>query len=428
LKIITGKKCQYKIDNFQEIKNKMLNWANRFGIFCFLDNHQYEIQPHDTECMLAAGCQQLFMGDDNNGLKELQHFINGQKGWLFGHFNYDLKNEIENLSSNYPDHVAFPDIFFFKPEILLRLNDTVLEIEAEEPAKVYNEILNVPVKEISQKNILLFQSRLTKQEYLQIINQLKAHILRGDCYEINYCIEFFSEHAVTDPAGLYQILSALSPNPFSAYYRIHDKYLICASPERFIKKMGDRILSQPIKGTSARMPGNKEFDDASRQKLKRSEKDRSENVMVVDLVRNDLSKICIEGSVSATELFGVYSFPQVHQMISTVEGKLKPDQLFTDIIRATFPMGSMTGAPKKRVMELIEKYEKSRRGIFSGAIGYLSPAGDFDFNVVIRSIMINTSKKYLSYQVGSAITYLSDPEEEWEECLLKAEAIKKVLY
>ena len=162
----------------------------------------------------------------------------------------------------------------------------------------------------------------------------------------------------------------------------------------------------------------------SKEELFHSDKDRSENVMVVDLVRNDLSKVCEEGTVKVDELYGIYSFPQVHQMISTVSGELKKNISFTEIIKATFPMGSMTGAPKKRVMELIEQYEKTKRGIFSGCLGYISPNGDFDFNVVIRSIMYNASSNYLSFQAGSAITFYSDPEKEWEECLLKAEAIK----
>ncbi len=427
MNIPSGNKRQYKVDNFQELKNKMLNWTNRFSIFCYLDNHQYQIQPHVTECLLAAGCQQSFTSDKVYDFTSFQHFINGQDGWLFGHLNYDLKNEIEELFSNHPDHVGFPDIFFFKPQVVIRLNEQVLEIESDDPDKVYKEILSTLIIVHEHTITIDFKNRVTQQEYLKTINQLKAHILRGDCYEINYCVEYFAENATIDPITIYKKLSDLSPNPFSAFYKVNEKYLLCASPERFIKRTGDHLLSQPIKGTSGRVLMNDEMDEASRQKLINSEKDKAENVMVVDIVRNDLSKVCEEGSVKVTELFGIYSFPQVHQMISTVEGKLKKDILFSDIIKATFPMGSMTGAPKKRVMQLIEQYEKSRRGIFSGAVGYISPGGDFDFNVVIRSIMYNAEKKYLSYQVGSAITYLSDPEQEWQECLLKTKAIKKVL-
>ena len=425
--IPSGNKCQYKVDNFQELKNKMLNWTNRFSIFCFLDNHQYQVQPNVTECLLAAGCRQSFSSDEVPGLASFQQFLNKQDGWLFGHFSYDLKNEIEELSSGHPDQIGFPDIFFFKPKVVIRLNEQLLEIESDDPKTVYKEILAENIFSQEQTASVDFKSRITEQDYIQTINQLKAHILRGDCYEINYCIEYFAENATIDPASIYKKLSDLSPNPFSAFYKLNEKYLLCASPERFIKRTGNQLLSQPIKGTSGRVLSNEEMDEASRQQLINSEKDKAENVMVVDLVRNDLSKVCEEGTVKVSELFGIYSFPQVHQMISTVEGILKKDILFTDIIKATFPMGSMTGAPKKRVMELIEQYEKSRRGIFSGAVGYISPEKDFDFNVVIRSIMYNATKKYLSYQVGSAITYLSDLEQEWQECLLKAEAIKKVL-
>jgi para-aminobenzoate synthetase component 1 len=241
---------------------------------------------------------------------------------------------------------------------------------------------------------------------------------------------------VIDPLSVYQKLSSTSPNPFSALYKLEDKWLICASPERFLKKEGNKILSQPIKGTSTRFLKDEKKDKRSRDSLFESEKDRSENVMVVDLVRNDLARVCKEGTVKVDELFGVYSFPQVHQMISTVSGELRDKISFTEIIRATFPMGSMTGAPKRKVMELIEKYEKSRRGIFSGAVGYLTPnpspqSGEgrrgevnFDFNVVIRSIMYNASEKYLSFMAGSGITFYSVAEKEYEECLLKAEAMR----
>ena len=256
---------------------------------------------------------------------------------------------------------------------------------------------------------------------------MQNHILRGDCYEINFCQEFYAKKAIIDPLHIYQKLSAISPNPFSAFYRVDDKYLLCASPERYLLKKENQILSQPIKGTAPRQFGEEELDEQQKKALQQSHKERSENVMIVDLVRNDLSKICEEGSVMADELFGIYTYPQVHQMISTISGKISKNISFSDIIRATYPMGSMTGAPKKRVMELIEQYEHTKRGLFSGAVGYISPEGNFDFNVVIRSIFYNQPAQYLSYQVGSAITFYSDAEKEYEECLLKAAAIEKVL-
>jgi len=406
----------------------MLNWSKQFSIFCLLDNHQYQIEPHTVECMLAAGSKRSITGSDMNSLDRLQQFINKKKSWLFGHLNYDLKNEIGLLTSSHTDHLGFPELFFFEPEYLVRLGNDTIVIDADNPYQVYHDILeSTPAEADFTKSITDTNSRLSKDDYIETVRKLQQHILRGDCYEINFCQEFFSSDALVDPLVMYEKLSIVSPNPFSALYRLNDKYLICASPERFIKKDGAHILSQPIKGTAKRSSGQREEDELSRKNLYHSQKDRSENVMVVDLVRNDLSKVCKEGTVHVDELYGVYSFPQVYQMISTISGDLNDDISFTDIIRATFPMGSMTGAPKRSVLQLIEKYERSKRGIFSGALGYITPEQDFDFNVVIRSIMYNESNRYLSYQVGSGITFYSDPESEWEECRLKAAAIDKVL-
>ena len=409
------------------MKKKVLNWAKRFDTFCFLDNHQYQLEPHTMECLLAAGIKRKIRCNAGNALEQLQQFIDAGNNWLFGHLGYDLKNEIEQVSSLHPDRIQFPDLFFFEPEIVIRLNENELFIEADDAEKIFSEIDEQVSLLLSTSNRITIQNLISKEEYISIINQLKQHILRGDCYEINFCQEFFAEDSVIDPAAIYKKLSAVSPNPFSALYKINDQWLICASPERYLKKQSNQILSQPIKGTSKRIIGDSKKDRLSKEELWRSTKDRSENVMVVDLVRNDLAKVCEEGTVKVDELYGIYSFPQVHQMISTVSGELKEKILFTDIIKATFPMGSMTGAPKKRVMELIEKYEKIKRGVFSGAVGYISPNGDFDFNVVIRSIMYNAASGYLSFQTGSGITFYSDAEKEWEECLLKAEAIRTVL-
>lgn len=409
----------------------MLNWASQFGTFCFLDNHGYQLSHHSAEVLLAAGVKQSIRMPAGTSLSQLQHFIDktDRTSWLFGHLGYDLKNEIESLHSNHPDHTGFSDLFFFEPEYLIRLSEKQVIIDASDPEQVFTQINDYKVRERASHCPVKFKSRFSKEEYINTVSQLKRHILRGDCYEINFCQEFYSENTVVDPLSVYKKLSSLSPNPFSALYRAGDSWLICASPERFLRKQDKSILSQPIKGTSKRVINNADDDEVSRKALEQSAKDQSENVMVVDLVRNDLSRICREGTVKVDELFGIYSFPQVHQMISTISGVLKGGITFEEIIRSTFPMGSMTGAPKKKVMELIEQYERSARGIFSGAVGYISPGQrDFDFNVVIRSIMYNKASGYLSYQVGSGITYYSDPQSEWEECLLKAEAIKQVLH
>lgn len=405
------------------MKKKMLSWANQFDIFCFMDNQDYSIQPQRYECLLAAGALHSI---SSGSLKDLDDFLRKNKNWAFGHLSYDLKNSIHHFHFEKTDRIGFPHFFFFLPEFLVQITHTELKIEGKDCKKIYEEILNQQA-ETSSSPHLTIQQRLSKQEYIQTIRQLQQHIVRGDCYEINFCQEFFAEKAVIDPVVIFEKLVAISPNPFSALYKLNDRFLICASPERFIAKKGDKIFSQPMKGTAKRNHNDRKEDERLKDELQKSAKERSENVMVVDMVRNDLSKVCVDSSVKVDELFGVYTYPQVHQMISTISGELKPEVKFSHIIEATFPMGSMTGAPKHRVMELIDEYETSARGIFSGSVGYISHENDFDFNVVIRSIMYNASNNYLSYQLGSGITFYSDPEKEWEECLLKGEAIKKVL-
>lgn len=411
----------------------MLNWCNRFNICSFLDNQQYTSTHHSFECLLGAGAvHSLKVNAGSNAFQQLQAFYEQHGDWLFGHLGYDLKNGLEPLYSNHADGIGFPDLFFFVPEIVIQLSEQDMQMHIgslqADHAVIYQQIVAAGAPAI-KKDLpsLAIQARLNRDEYLHIIRQLQQHILRGDCYEINYCQEFYAREAVIDPLSVYLSLSAASPNPFAAFYKVDDRYLVCASPERYLKKEGDKLFSQPMKGTWQRDIFSQEGDVKNRERLYHSAKDRSENVMVVDLVRNDLSRVCEEGSVQVDELFGVYSFPLVHQMVSTISGRLRKDVHFMDALQYTFPMGSMTGAPKKRVMELIEEYEQSKRGIFSGSVGYITPDGDFDFNVVIRSIMYNAQDRYLSFQAGSGITFYSDPEGEYEECLLKAAAIKKVL-
>ncbi len=409
----------------------MLNWVKPFNIFSFLDNNEYNFSEPDFECLLAAGSFKTLQPENGNSFGHFQQFVNEEKDWIFGHLSYDLKNEIEDLTSENFDGVGFPNLFFFVPKIILILKKDVLEIG------VITDDANIIYKEVcaassgihfqSSTETKKIKSRFSKEEYVTTVKQLQQHIVRGDCYEINFCQEFYTEDCVIYPLDIYLKLGEVSPNPFAAFYKLNDKYLICSSPERYLKKEGNKIISQPIKGTSKRNLNNQNEDDLNKKSLLQSEKETAENVMVVDLVRNDMSKVCEEGSVKVDELFGLYSFPQVHQMISTVSGTLKEGVSLSDILKATFPVASMTGVPKKRVMELIENYERTKRGLFSGVVGYINPEGNFDFNVVIRSLLYNNSKRYLSIQAGSAITFYSDAEEEYEECLMKIEAMKKVL-
>jgi len=407
----------------------MLSFIKKFSIFCFLDNHEYDFDK-SYECVAGVGVLKSIISNGANSLRDIDQILQTTADWIFGHLAYDVKNEIENLQSYNPDYVCFPDFYFFIPEIVFILTEDELKIGVFNSAaaqKIYDEIISSePIEGVRYPSPLL-RARFSKEEYIETVKKLQQHILRGDCYEINFCQEFYSNQLVIDPLLVYKKLSELSPNPFSAFYKHNDKYLMCASPERFIKKKGNTIMSQPIKGTANRVKNDLAADEQRKDNLFYNDKERSENIMIVDLVRNDLAKICTQGSVSVKEFLKVYTFPQVHQMISTVAGNLKENISIADIFYATFPMGSMTGAPKKKVMELIEKYEKTRRGLFSGTLGYINPEGDFDFNVVIRSILYNQSNSYVSIQAGSAITFKSDPKNEYEECLLKITAMKKAL-
>lgn len=423
---------QFPVQQFAVTKNRILSWCQGFSVCSFLDSHAYDLPHQSHECLVACGMVDSVAAEPGNALEALQRFRRQHKGkWIFGHFSYDLKNEIEpGIFSEKPSRIGFPTLFFYVPQYILRLTNDQLYLHASSgnADEVMSQIQSSPdLPPHALQRPIDLQERISAQVYQQEIQHLLAHIHRGDCYEINYCMEFYANDVQLQPLSAYKILSALSPNPFSGYYRVNDAHLMCASPERFLKRRGNQLISQPIKGTMRRNIEDAAADDQLGKTLQSDGKERSENVMVVDLVRNDLSRVCTQGSVRVSELFGIYTFPQVHQMISTVCGEVTEETTFEDIIRATFPMGSMTGAPKRRVMQLIEQYEHMRREIFSGAIGYVDAEGNFDFNVVIRSVMYNASSGYLSYMVGSGITAYAVPEKEYEECLLKAAAIRTLL-
>ena len=417
----------YPITDFYHFKYQLLYFAKRFSNFCFLDNHDYDFDK-SYECLAGFGISKSITAREESGLQELDVFREENKDWIFGHVAYDLKNNFEALSSENPDGIGFPDFQFFVPDIVITLSKYKVEIgllPGIDGASIFKEIISIVPDEKYATKVSL-KKRFSKGEYLETVKKLQQHILRGDCYEICFCQEVYAKNVQIDPLKIFMKLSELSPNPFSSFYRSGEKYLMCASPERFLKKTNNTIISQPVKGTSRRDNMGVE-DENEKMLLQQSEKERAENTMIVDLVRNDLSKICAEGSVSVKEFLKIYSFPQVHQMISTISGSLRENISFSEILSATFPMGSMTGAPKKRAMELIEQYEKTKRGLFSGTVGYINPSGDFDFNVVIRSVLYNKEKKYISIQVGSAITWKSIPEKEYEECMIKAKAMIKAL-
>jgi len=427
----------YKNINTRFFKKNLLRWAQNFSHVAYYDSNNEHNPPHNFsfnnyETIVAIDKISELMFNEKDNFEKFKNFYEKTNDWIFGFLTYDLKNELEDLKSDNYDDVQMPIINFFQPKLIFFISRKRIKVEYFNDytprifvENIVKQIKNYYISDDEENKKISFNSRLTKNQYVSIINDIKEHIYKGDIYEMNYCFEFFSERKSMDPVVTYLKLNELSPTPFSCFYKLYDKYLLSASPERFLMKKENQIISQPIKGTARR--GNSINEDKELIKeLKTNEKELSENVMIVDLVRNDLSKSASDGSVKVLEMFGIYTFPQVHQMISTIGSTLDSKIHFTEVIKDCFPMGSMTGAPKVKAMELIEKYEMTKRGLYSGAVGYISPVGDFDFNVIIRSIIYNKNKKYISYMVGSAITANSDPEKEYEECLLKAEAMKQV--
>ena len=407
--------------------DRALAWASKqYQEIAYLNPSETEY-PHGSFVRgLACGSIETIRENAGAAFEQLATAQASNPDWWFGHFGYELKNELEKLESNHPGSQGFGDLCFFRPKHWLHLEDDELVIESvDNPDDLLREIeaTSLPTNQLSVPPL---QPTMPKAYYLDTVEYLREHIAAGDVYEINFCQEFSTQAPSFDPVAVVLSLQSHSPAPFGVYYRQGEQHLMCASPERFLKKQGSRLVSQPIKGTAAR-GASPEEDVELKAALLGSEKERAENLMIVDLVRNDLARSAKPGTVKVEELFGIYSFPQVHQMISTVTAELRPEVTGLQAIANAFPMGSMTGAPKIKVMELVEQYELARRGLYSGAVGYFTPEGDFDFNVVIRSLFYNGDSQTLSYQVGGAITYDSDPEQEYAECLIKARGIQRAL-
>ena len=413
------------------IKEKLLAWAKNQREVVFLDSNNYPQTHGCYDAILAVEAFTSLQTDYHNGFEDLKQYQQQTQDWIFGYLSYDLKNDTENLKSDNFDGLAFPDLFFFQPKKLFLLKGDQLEMaylhfcedEMEDDIK---DFLNPDFAINTQDTSIEIHQRISKANYLSKVNQMLEHIHRGDIYEANFCMEFYAENAQIEPFAIYRKLNTISKAPFACFLKNNNHFLLSASPERYLQKTGNQVLSQPIKGTAKRFE-NPEKDEQSKKELELNPKERSENIMIVDLVRNDLAHTADKGSVQVQELCGIYSFAQVHQMISTVVSNVSTQIAPVDILKSTFPMGSMTGAPKVSAMQIIENLEETKRGLYSGAVGYFTPTGDFDFNVVIRSILYNKSNQYLSFSVGSAITALANPDDEYQECLLKAKAMHEVL-
>jgi para-aminobenzoate synthetase component 1 len=451
---------KFHLEDPELLKKNLFLWSKQFCEIAWLDSNLYKQHHSNFEAILAVEAFTALKTDFSGAFEQLHEFQQVTKDWIFGYLSYDLKNDVEDLKSTNFDGLGFPDLYFFQPQKILMLKGNVLEMHylflVEEEMDIdYEEILSMkseePFEETYQspqdlrvkkekslekvegslpktvsENQDFIRARITKAGYLEKVRDMLFHIQNGDIYEANFCQEFYVQDREIEPFTVFTELNEISIPPFAVFLKMEDHYLLCASPERYLKKTGKNIHSQPIKGTARRSENEKE-DYKIAAELSADPKERSENIMIVDLVRNDLSKVAKKGSVEVAELCKVYSFKQVHQMISTVSAELEEGIPPVEVLRATFPMGSMTGAPKISAMKIIEKLEETKRGLYSGAVGYFTPEGDFDFNVVIRSILYNAANRYVSFSVGGAITARSVPELEYEECLLKSEAMRKVL-
>ena len=430
---------EFHVEEPHILKSALFKWSRQFNEVAWLDSNDYDQHPSTYDAILAVEAFTALKTDYHGAFEKLGEYQRITQDWLFGYLSNDLKNDIEDLSSNNFDGLQFPDLYFFQPQKLFFLKGDKLELHYlrvvdDEMERDFQDIIKIS-KQAEQEvrfeknnvqNSLNISARISREQYLEKVEEMLKHISRGDIYEANFCQEFFAKGAAIDPVEVFTKLNAISLPPFAVFLKLEDHYLLSASPERYLRKSGDKILSQPIKGT-ARRSKNQVEDAEIAADLEKDDKERSENIMIVDLVRNDLSRIARKGSVNVDELCKVYTFKQVHQMISTISADLEKGIPPVEVLRSTFPMGSMTGAPKISAMKIIEELEETKRGLYSGAVGYFSPEGDFDFNVVIRSILYNSDNKYTSFSVGGAITSRSIPEKEYEECLLKAEAMRQAL-
>ncbi|MDO1500904.1 aminodeoxychorismate synthase component I [Winogradskyella maritima] len=422
----------YSLANLKTLKSQLLQWAQSYDDIVWLDSNNHDDKYVSYEAILAVDALTAIRCDFSDAFARLKEFQESTNDWIFGYLTYDLKNDIEDLTSSNFDGLKFSDLYFFQPKKLILISKEHIEFRymnavSDEVEMDFNAIQTIEtLKFETQNDPIKIKLRTSKDSYFEKVGRVLKHIHRGDVYETNFCMECYAENVTLQPCDIFENLNTISKPPFATFLKMEDKYIMSASPERFIKKMGSKVISQPIKGTAPRSKDGEE-DKRLKIELQNDPKERSENIMIVDLVRNDLSQTAEKGSVKVEELCGVYSFLQVHQMISTISSHAKPEFSPVDIIKSMFPMGSMTGAPKISAMQIIEDLEDAKRGVYSGSVGYIDPDGNFDFNVIIRSILYNQSLKYVSYSVGSAITAKSDPLKEYEECLTKAKAMRTVL-
>jgi len=425
-----SEQSSFVLDDFASFKIRALRWAQQFEYNLCLDNH-FQLSPYqETEFLLAVDALNLLsLKEEDNQFDLFNAFQEKAKSSIFGYFSYDLKNELERLESNNPDQLNLASCFFFEPRYLLTFKDGKCTINRStlEALNILDQINSFKDDSPTDAKLsIVWKSRVAKESYIENVKNIKQDIEEGTVYELNYCRELYAENVKLSAVGSFLQINEQAKAPFSAFLKMGNQYALSFSPERFVQLKGDRLLSQPIKGTIKKTNDVLQNEQLKIQLLN-DEKERAENVMIVDLVRNDFARSAVTGSVKVEELFGIYEFENIIQMISTVSAVKRPELSALEALKNAYPMGSMTGAPKIKAMQLIDRYEVSKRGLYSGTIGYMRPNGDFDFSVVIRTLIYNATSGYLSFHVGGAITYDSDPEKEWEETEIKAKSILQFL-
>jgi len=376
----------------------------------------------DGAALLAQGIEDAFevQAGEQVDWTKLNEWLSASNDWVFGWIGYDVRRSIEQFGSEELKPSAFPQLVFFRPVNLFKVHEDSIETLKGTWSDAFDSWLKLEPEGTSSPIVL--EPAIDYSTYTRQVESLKREIALGNVYELNYCMPFEANAVLENPEQTWKRMYAKTQAPFSAFASYGPFHVLCTSPERYLKRSGNRVISQPIKGT-IRRGANTEEDEHLKARLSESKKERAENVMIVDLVRNDLSRCAERNSVEVEELFGVHTFKTVHHLISTIRCDVRSETSVVDLLRASFPMGSMTGAPKVSAMQLIAQHEVTERGVYSGSIGYIEPSGDFDFNVVIRSVQYDASSQYVSCHVGGAITALCNAEDEYNECLLKAEAV-----
>lgn len=422
------RKINFAQADLSAIKTKLLDWSQQFDHVVWLDSNAYPEHQHSYEAVLAVDANEILSLDKDFALADLKAYREENKNWLFGYLGYRANSKkLENASKNL---LKFPSIYFFQPKKVFLLQKDYLEIHYLNPKEIEQDWEIIQAMELKDEHIDFANfeiiPRIDKSTYIAKVNQIQDYIKQGKLEEINFCQEFYSHNKLENPLEFYKQLNQVSQAPFASYMRLEDKYAFCSSPERYLKHDKGKLITQPIKGTAKRL-ADKEADELIKTQLKESEKEINENKLVVDMVIQEFKTFCKPESVQVTEFCKAYSFKQVHQLISTIEGELQENLSPLDAISNSYPMGSMTGIPKATALVLTDELEDFDRGVYSGGIGYFTPEEDFDFNVVIRSALYNDTEAYLSFSAGGAITEQSNPEAEYDETLIKINAIKEIL-